>query len=148
MLDTIRGLNCVRNIARDCSNPRSLWCGGFFFEVETAGCTNPVKYVDHICDGLIATPAFESTFPAEHPSPRGPDVLCAGREFVYRLHHGSGIEGHEGPRIFAYRAKNTASALFLADLLDHIAVTRGQVEADFTSFVDVAELELIETRIL
>jgi hypothetical protein len=148
VVDTVRGLNTVRNVVRDCTDPRSVWCGGFFFEVEDTGLANPSKYIDHFREGMADMPVLEPTFPREHPSPRGPDVLCAGSQFVYRLEHDTGIGGSSGPRILAYRAQGTASALFMADLLDHVAVARGQSEADFAGMVDVADLDLIATRAL
>jgi hypothetical protein len=148
VVDTVRGLNTVRNVIRDCANPRSVWCGGFFFEVEDTGIANPSKHIDHFREGMADTPVQEPTFPREHPSPRGPDVLCGGGQFVYRLEHDTGVSGSAGARILAYRAQGTASALFMADLLDHIAVARGESEAEFAGMVDVADLELIATSAL
>lgn len=84
ILDSIDGLNSVRNIARDAPDQRSVWCGAFFFGTDDAYSETPSKSYAPIRDGLSATPVLRPTLLPPIPFPTGPELFCAVPDFVYR----------------------------------------------------------------
>ncbi len=146
ILDSVAGLNSVRNTARDSPDQRGLWCGAFFFEGDDVFRKTPSKAYKQIRDGLELTPVQRPVVPPPHPFPTGPDLFCAGTDFIFRLDHDSArMPGDPslGSRIRGFRCPGIASALFIADLLDHIASRRGLPQADIVDFADAMEVEAI-----
>lgn len=147
VLDSITGLNSVRDVARDSADPRAIWCGAYFFEAGDAVVTTPATAFAMIRDGLANCPARPPAVPPPQPSPLGPDLFCAGADLIYRLDHGV-TEDHQAvapaAQLRGFHCRGLASALFIADLLDHVAVRRGLPEADFADFAGVPDLEVIE----
>lgn len=49
-----------------------------------------------------------------------------------------------GPRLLGYRCNGLATALFLGELLDHLANVRGALDSDFSYFADGGGLVPLE----
>jgi hypothetical protein len=149
ILDSIEGLNSVRNIARDTPDQRAIWCGAFFFESEDVFNKTPSKAYKQIRDGLALAPVQRPVVPPPHPFPTGPELFCANSDLIFRLDHDSErMPGDPsfGARIRGFQCPGIASALFVADLLDHIADRRGLPQADIVDFADAMEVETIEAE--
>ena len=149
ILDSIEGLNSVRSTARDSPDQRSIWCGAFFFECEDVFEKTPSKSYKQIRDGLTQSPVQRPVVRAPHPFPTGPDLFCSGSDLIFRLDHDSNrvpADPSFGSRIRGFRCPGIASALFVADLLDHIASRRGLSQADIVEFSDAMEVETIEAE--
>ena len=143
--DSISGLNTVRDVARDRVDPRSIWCGAYFFEATSA---HPAALFAVIRDGLASYPVKRPVVPPLQPPPLGPDLFCAGSDLIYRLDHGVAEDlrvSVSASQLHGFRCKGIANALFVADLLDHIAIQRGLPDAGFADFASVQDLEVIES---
>ena len=146
VLDSIKGLNSVRDVARDSADSRAIWCGAYFFEAGDAITATPAAAFAIIRDGLANYPALPPAVPPPQPPPVGPDLFCAGADLIYRLDHGVMKDqqlASPAARLRGFRCLGLASALFVADLLDHVAVRRGLPEADFADFAGVPDLEVV-----
>lgn len=146
VLDVVSGLNSVRAVARNDVQPRSIWCGGYFFEVGDAVSNNPRKTYEYLNDSLNASPAIAPILQAQHPHPIGPDALCTARDFFYRVDYGTGIEsdGASPIRIFGHRCSGLATAFFIAQILDHVAFMRGLNDSSFCDFADLPGVETLD----
>lgn len=139
--DTVAGLNIVRNVCKDEIDPRTIWCGGYFFEVDPTPARNPSLVTGYVRKGMADKPAIKPITPREHPHPCGPDMLCSAKSLAFRLDHGhaTGESTASLPRLVGHECGDLATALFLAGLLDHLARCRGLTDSDFGRFADVAE---------
>lgn len=137
--DVVSGLNSVRAVARNDVTPRSIWCGGYFFEVNDAVRNDPRKVYEYLESSLKASPASAPILGSQHPHPIGPDALCAAKDLVYRIDYGSGFESDGPPQIrfFGHQCGGLATALFVAQILDHVATMRGLSDSNFCDFADL-----------
>lgn len=145
--DSIRGLNSVRDVTRDAVDGRGIWCGAYFFEAGDPFYTDASIGFTYITDGLSAHRVTAPSLPPSHPYPVGPDFYCLAGDLIYRMDYRNDLQGafrSTPPGIRGYRCNGLASALFIADLLDHIAVRLGLKASDFANFADVPDLEQIE----
>lgn len=147
--DTCLGLKSVRDVAKDNVDPRQIWCGGYFFDVGDAIRNDPGIVYRYMDEFLKASPCERPILRPIHPYPIGPDMLCAAGDLAYRIDFGdgAGTGADAWPKVLGYRCDGMASALFVAQLLDHVAVARGQTEADFAGFSDVPDLERITPEV-
>jgi|SRR6185437_8594041 len=141
--DSVAGLCTVRNMATDHAEPRSLWCGAYYFNEGPIVGRSPPLVFEYIRKAMDASPVRNPVIPADHPVPVGPDLHCSARELVFKLNHGyqDGGDAAKPTTLAGYRCKGLATAFFLGDLLDHVATQRGLADADFSLF---AEGELVE----
>jgi hypothetical protein len=139
--DSVAGLNVLRNVCKDETEPSTIWCGAYFFEVAEAVAKNPSLVVGHVRTAMTAKPVARPVKPADHPPPCGPDMLCSARSLAFRTKHGyaGDSETTVAPRLVGYECGELATAFFLASLLDHLARCRGFSDSDFSRFADVAE---------
>jgi hypothetical protein len=73
-------------------------------------------------------------------------MVCTAFDLVFKINYGSGIEA-DGPssvRILGYRCGGTASALFIAHILDHVASIRGLIDSNFCDFAEHPGIELLD----
>jgi hypothetical protein len=142
IVDSIKGLNTVRNVAALEADSRAIWCGAYYFEEDPALVRAPEKGYDHILRGIDANAVTFPSTPPAHPVPRGPDLHCSSKHLAYKLQHGyqSDARTKIPARVIGYDCGGLASALFLGDLLDHISAARKSTEADFTHFADQPEI--------
>jgi len=140
VIDTIDGLNGVRRVATGESDPHTIWCGGYFFDIAPEVERNPALVYQYIQDGIRAEPA-QSTM-ADAKAPLGPNLLCSGQNLAY-VSDFSHEQNHQEDewRVLGYECNGLATGLFLAHLLEHLAFTRGAAHSDFSDFADVASLQ-------
>jgi len=141
--DSIAGLCTVRNMATDHAEPRSLWCGAYYFNEGPIVVRNPHLVFEYVRKGMAEAPVKLPVIPGDHPVPMGPDLHCSAKELVFKLDHGyqDGDKTKKAPSVAGYQCNGLATAFFLGDLLDHVATQRGLTDADFSLF---AEGELVE----
>lgn len=145
ILDSIAVLNSTRDIYVDLPEPRALWCGAFFFQIEDAIHNNPGRIFDYIDSGIKSSPITQPTRPTLHPSPIGPDLFCSSDDMVFRIDHGycSNSDNIVPARILGYKCGGLGTAIFIAMLLDHIISVRKDVNAQFSILADVADVQPI-----
>lgn len=141
--DTVAGLNILRNVCKDEIDTRMIWCGGYFFEVDTPPAKNPALVAGYVRKGMKDKPALKSITPREHPHPRAPDMLCSAKSLAFRIDHGhtTGESTASPARLTGYECGELATALFIAGLLDHLARCRGLADSDFGRFADVSDFK-------
>jgi hypothetical protein len=139
--DSVVGLNVLRNVCKDETEPTTAWCGAYFFEVDDAARKNPALIAGYVRKGMASRPVAKPVKPRDHPPPCGPDMLCSARSLAFRVEHGyaSDSDTTTPPRLVGYECGDLATALFLAGLLDHLARCRGLPDSEFSRFADVAE---------
>lgn len=145
VIDVVKGLNSVRTVARDDIQPRSIWCGGFFFETNNAVKNDPKKVYEYLDAGIRTSPVSAPILGSPHPHPIGPDVLCAARDLLFRVDYGSDLESDVPSRIkfFGHRCGGLATAFFVAQILDHIATMRGLRDSNFSDFADLPGVDVL-----
>ena len=141
--DTVKGLNTVRSTVIDHCHARSLWCGGYFYEVSDEVARNPLLVYGHIASAITAHAVRRPLLSESHPIPRGPDLLCTAKELAYRLDHGyqSGPGTATPSRIEGFRCQGLSTAVFLATLLSHVASVRNQPPLDLEDLSSHFRLE-------
>ncbi len=142
--DSVKGLGTVRAVAASSGFDNSrIWCGAYFFE-EEASKTESMYEVIKSAVASAATGA--SSITRRHPEPTGPDLLATSREFVYRINYAAigASEANPTKRISGFRCGGLGTAVFFANLLDHIATTRGATHADFADFADDPLVEVLD----
>lgn len=140
--DTIKGLNSVRSTMVDHIRARELWCAGYFYEISDAIAKNPALAYGYITSALAAHPVRKPLLAEGHPIPRGPDLLCSARDFAYRLDHGYRSDPLTAipPRILGFRCNGLSTAVFLANLLAHVATERNQSPLDLENLANHFQL--------
>lgn len=136
--DSVAGLNSVRDVTAGHLDPRLVWCGAYYFEVDPPLSANPALAYGHIGRAIERSPVQPPVPLPAHPVPLGPDLHCSARDLAYKLEHGysSDSQSTVDPRLLGYQCRGLATALFLGELLDHVATLRGASDADFSSFAD------------
>jgi hypothetical protein len=82
--DSVAGLNSVRDVAAGIVDPRLLWCGAYFFEVDEPVARNPSLSYGHIARAVQDNPVRPPVPPPTHPCPMGPDLYCSARDLAYK----------------------------------------------------------------
>ncbi len=139
--ESVAGLNALRNVCKDETEPRSIWCGAYFFDVDPTPAGHPALVAGYLRKGVTNMPALRPITPREHPHPIGPDMLCSAKSLAFRIEHGHATSEATTapPRFVGYQCGELATALFIAGLLDHLASCRGSTDSDFGRFADLAE---------
>ncbi len=118
--DSVAGLATVRALeAGDGSN--HIWTGAYFYEPPP----QPTTFHATLRDAQ-STHSTSSTTGAPIL-----DFLSTSIDLVYRVD-----KTGEALSICGYSCDGVATAIFLAEVLDHLAFTRGRQLADFTLFAD------------
>jgi hypothetical protein len=145
VLETIDGLNSVRNVLCHLPDPGSAWCAGFFYETDASISTNPRIVESQVAEGLQRYPCRRPSLPTTDAGPFGPNFFCGVTDLVYRLSYEQlpGAHTSSETRLLGYRCPEVAAALFLAQLLDHVASARGLVLSEISDFVEEAETDLV-----
>jgi hypothetical protein len=143
--DSVSGLSTVRNVAMGHINSRAMWCGAYYFDLDPAVSRNPALVFDQVRRAVKGSPVIPPVSPQPHPWPAGPDLHCSARELAFKLQHAyvSDPDTTVPPRLLGYRCQGLATAIFLGELLDHIAAERGAGDADFSRFTECDAIELL-----
>lgn len=137
---SVEGLNSVRSLVNLASPDSSdFWCGIYCFEVNQAVSKNPHLPCKYLSDAFAKYPVRVSPLSTHHHIP-GPDLLCASQDVVYKVQP---READGTPRIVGLSCNGLATAVFLGNLLDHLARCRGGGGSDVASFVDGLQLKPI-----
>lgn len=136
--DSVAGLNTVRSLAAGHLDPRGIWCGAYYFDIDPALEGNPSLVFGQIARAVAAYPVFRSSSPSPHPVPLGPDLHCSAHELAFKLDHGYASDQVTTipAKLRGYRCRGLATAIFLGELLDHLATGRGSGGTDFTHLAD------------
>ena len=135
--DAVRGLNSVRTLVNLASpEPNHFWCGVFVFETTSAVDRNPRLPCDYLSRAIADNPVSPPPFSAQ-PSLSGPDLLCASKDLIYK---NAPPATHASPFITGYRCNSLGTAVFLANLLDHVATYRTPGASNLAAFVDTLSL--------
>jgi hypothetical protein len=141
--DSVKGLNSMRDVTNGHIESRLVWCGAYYFEVDGPSMANPLLPYGQISTALKDYPVQRPLTPSAHPRPLGPDLHCSSRDLAYKLDHGysSDAQTTTAARLLGYRCRGLATALFLGELLDHVAAARGAAASDFSYFTDGEGIE-------
>ena len=138
--NSVQGLNSVRTLFNLASvDPSKLWCGIFCFEVSDAVIKNPRLPCKYLSDAISRHPMRANPI-STHSCVPGPDMLCASRDLLYKV---LPADAHGAPCVSGLRCETLATAVFLANLLDHIARCRGNAGSNIASFMDALTLETL-----
>ena len=145
ILDTIDGLNSVRDVLCHLPDPGSAWCAGFFYETDASISTNPVVVGDQVAEGLHRYPCRRPSLRTDANEHIGPDLFCGVKDLVFRLSYEpvSGADKLPQNRLLGYRCPEIAAALFVAQLLDHVASSRGLELSEISDFVEASGTDLV-----
>ena len=148
IVDSVRGLNSVRRIFDGHLDPRRLWCGAYYFEPGKKIIPDPLLTFKYLQNALADSPLIKTIPPPIHPAPLGPDLHCTATDLAFRLDHGhnSGGETVVQPSLYGYSCNGLATALFIGELLDHVAVSRGATDSDFSHFADTGDIRLLDNQ--
>lgn len=129
--DAADGLQTIGEVPESKVGIDSRWYGLYFYnesEIVAGNRQLVLKYVN----SLLKTTDNAST------EPRFPafNCLCCGRDILVKPRSSTDDEGNRVIKPVAYNCDGLAPALFLADLLDHIAATRGASESGIAASLD------------
>ena len=144
--ETFEGLSSLRQVMKGLPDPRSVMLAGFFYEASKAVESDPRVVQKYISDGIRLHPCKPpALLPAGVAYPSGPDMLCGSRDLLYKLEFKVGDDGESpgSPRLLGYRCPEIAAALFIAQLLAHVAARRGLGYTGMGDFVEGAEHTLL-----
>lgn len=143
--DSVKGLNSVRDAASGHLDPRLIWCGAYYFEVDRAVDATPSLAFGHVGRAIGGNKMRTPVPPPSHPCPVGPDLHCSAKDFAFVLEHAyhSDVGTTVGPRLLGYRCHGLATAIFLGKVLDHVATARGASGSEFSFFADGGLIELL-----
>ncbi len=110
--DTIEGLQSVSEVASGHVKEGDIWFGGYFFFVGTMINTNTKKVYEY-CDGASFLP----------------DMMSCEESFAFKKQDAD-LQG--------YTCSGLAAAVFLAELLSHLSVSRTQQDSQLSRFVELA----------
>jgi hypothetical protein len=139
LLSTVKGLASVRSVCarNQIAGEPMPWCGGYFFEVDQAFRAKPEAVYSVTQEGLTQFPVDAAPLPTSHPLPVIPDMLACGVGTVVRAVHAHATD-YEGalttPALLGFSCGDQATAVFLTDLMGHLARHRGSRVDPLSSF--------------
>lgn len=134
--DSVAGLNTVREVAMKSGHNGSIWCGSYHFE-NSATVTNNVEnayryIVDHVVDSPPIGPLFQTTSAVA----LGPDMICSAKNLAFKITYSREASLPATCRVRGFDCGRLATSVFMAELLDHLAIHRDLVDADFARFAE------------
>lgn len=143
IVDSVEGLNTVRSLAAETANPRLIWCGAYYFEVEQSITKKPTNVYDVLIDAAKEHPVRNPVPAPAHPCPSAPDLHCSAHDLAFKLEHAykSDQDATVPGRILGYECQGLGTAFFLEELLDHIASVRGASGSEFSCFSDGGKIK-------
>lgn len=123
-------LNSVMNVVGPDCDPASIWRGAFYFteSVEVAG--NATLVYGQIVRGTGAAPIVPVP---GHARRQTPDCHASSAGLFFKADHGT----EASPTVIrGYKCAGLATAFFLGQLLEHLAVARGAAHSSFSAFSD------------
>jgi hypothetical protein len=133
------GLNSVRNVAHAAAIDASrIWCGAYFYERSPGICV--AREYEWITEAVRRSPVQPPVLNQLTSSPRGPDLIAVAEDALFRIDYG--LRDGSAFRVRGFGCDGLATAMFLVNVLDHIAHLRGRPQADLTLFAE----ECVVTR--
>jgi hypothetical protein len=129
--DAIQGLRSINVVPSAKMTTDSRWYGMYFFnESETVAGNRAIvtAYMDQLCG------TGENSSSGARMD--GFDCLCCGRDILVKARYATEADGTRTVKPVAYDCKGLAPAIFLADLLDHIAAKRGAAQSGIAASLD------------
>ena len=131
--DSFDTLRTARDICGDLAPSGPIWCGAFFFGVDEAS-EEPVDLYRHMTQGLnelrdkVQKPIAEVA----------PDFVATAAEFAFRFDRDfrPASDSPTVTRIRGFGCSGLATAVFLSDLLAHIAQHRGPAINSLADLID------------
>ena len=130
------GLYGVRQIAAKAGvPPQQIWCAAMFFkEPKTSAKSNPSIWLKRLVEStdccVMVNGASASCAPV--------DFFCTATDMAFVVDSPTG----EAWQVREFHCGGLATALLLAHLSDHVAVTRKRPRAELADFVDRPEIKL------
>lgn len=132
--DGVKGLSSVLTLANlCCKDPAVCWAGVFCFEVTNEVARSPQKPYGYLRAAIKAHPVQRNPL-GGNPQAVGPNLLCSSRDYVYKVVPSAEVD--DSPRIVGLSCGGLATAVFLANLLDHVAQCRGEGRSNVANFVE------------
>ncbi len=146
IVDSVEGLNSVRDLATENMDPRLVWCGAYYFEVDTGIGKNPTSVYQIIIDAANGCSVRSPVPTPAHPCPQAPDLHCSARDFAFKLEHAYKADQDAviPARLLGYQCQGLATAFFLGELLDHVATVRGASGSEFSFFSDAGQMTALD----
>jgi hypothetical protein len=133
--DTIDGLQTVRSVMRDAAlKAEQTWCGGFFFQVQASWSQKPQLIYDNVKRCILKNPAPSPILDDGKPHIIGPDCLSdsAGVALIFDYER----KGNKNTaKMRGYSCPRVATAVFLASILEHVAINFGATHSPFSDLV-------------
>jgi hypothetical protein len=128
--NSILVLNSVQCVVGPDTDPGDIWCGAYYFVESPEVAATPALVYGQIARGTRDAPI--TALPGRQ-SRLTPDCHASSSDFIFKTDHGT---DSSSTVLRGYACSGLATALFLGQLLDHLAVLRGGTQSSFTSFSD------------
>jgi hypothetical protein len=144
--DSVAGLNSVKQLSRSTDDYNNIWCGAYFFTESESIERNPKLAVDNLSNSLTKHRKSLSQTAGDTWRPCGLNLFASAARIAIQIRHRApSADGHPGQDILSgFKAEGLATSIFLADLLEHLATTRGNYETDFSLIANQAAISLID----
>ena len=139
--DAIKGMESLRRIANKYAPTQSVWYGLFFFSPDDNVNKNPSIIYNYLNECISDLEKDESS-PFHFVNKRLPlDFLACSGDYAFKLRPTDTTNVENTPqRYTGHLCEGIAPALFITDLLDHIANTRNPSQAELINLTDSIEL--------
>jgi hypothetical protein len=144
--DSVTGLNTVKSLARSTEDYDNIWCGAYFFAESESINLNPKLAIDNLASSLANARQTLSPTLSETWRPCGLNLFATSARIAIQIRHRApSAEGCPGKDVLSgFNAAGLSTSIFLADLLEHLATTRGSYENDFSLMATQAFVSLID----
>jgi hypothetical protein len=134
--DSAYSLYTVREIAASAGvNPSSIWTGAFFFnDLEPIAEPKLLQWYEIVMNDIPPL-AFNGTNEKHIPI----SIVATARTVALITHK---TTGEQYATVRQFDCNGLATAVFVADLVDHVAVSLGAQHAEFADFVDIPGIRL------
>ena len=110
LLDSVEGLHSVRELCK--AQTRPIWTGAYFFRQKSKTKTLPYSHLNSLV-----------------PAGKSINMLCASPDLLYRTD-----EKDDGSMLVrGFTCGDLATGVFIAELIDHLAFSRGKLQSDITN---------------
>jgi hypothetical protein len=132
--DAADALNSLLHVVHKSGGANTVWSGAFFFESPSPLNGPAVKDAISLVLEEVPAPA-RSLAHGQNASPMGVAAIAVSEDLLVNVQYTPELEA----AFVGYNVGGLACALFLAQLMDHIATRRGAPEASMLSFADQLE---------
>ena len=87
VLDAIKGLNTVLQIASSSGATHRIWCGSYHFELGDPVANNHTLPYEYCSEGIKSHRLKRPFLRTEHALHIGPDILCSAKDLAFKLNY-------------------------------------------------------------